>query len=432
MIAKLKSLKNHQGFMKYFKNSNWLFLERFFKLFVSFLVGIYVARYLGPENFGLLNYAIVLTGFAVPFFRLGLHPVLNKKFIEKDESDDKLFGTSLVAQMVMFLVISLLFIYFLWTSSISNEEKIIIGIILIGKFFLIFEIYDQYFNAKVQSKYISYASIASTIVSAILKVGLVLYSADLLYFAIVILIELFIKAILLQYYIFKNQEINIQKWKFDKTLLKKLLHESWPFILTGTMTGLYMKIDQVMIKHMIDNEAVGYYSVAVKLSELWSIIPIIIVQSLFPAIINAYNRNKVLFELRMRRLYLFNFATSILLITLLVIFSDQLVLFLFGNEFLQSSNVLSLYAWAMLFIFLGLATEKWMFANNLQKISLYSKTLAVIVNIVLNYILLQNIGLEGAAIATIVSYGCSVILFPIIWKAPRKNIKLLLTCWKIK
>lgn len=68
MLTKLKSLKSNQGFMKYFKNTSWFLLEKILRLTVGLFVGILVARYLGPEKFGLFSYAQSFVGFFTAFY----------------------------------------------------------------------------------------------------------------------------------------------------------------------------------------------------------------------------------------------------------------------------------------------------------------------------------------------------------------------------
>ncbi len=77
------------------------------------------------------------------------------------------------------------------------------------------------------------------------------------------------------------------QWRFDKEIGKKIVKDSWPLMFASLMIVVYMKIDQIMLKNMLDATQVGIYAVAVRLSEVWYFIPVLITQSIFPAVINA-------------------------------------------------------------------------------------------------------------------------------------------------
>ena len=398
-------LKTNGNLKKYFFNTNWLFLEKFFRMFVSLTIGIMIARYLGPEKFGIISYAIVLASFITPFWRMGLNSIINKKFIEGEESESKLFGTAIYSQFIAYFLVAIFFIFVIINTSLSDTEQIICIIVFLGNLFLISDIFDQYFNAKTKSKYISYASIWSNIVTSIVKIIFIVYEFELIYFAIAISLEFVIKALLLTYYVKIKEKFSFKNWHFDISIFKNIFKESWPFILTGTMTGLYMKIDQLMIKYYIGNEAVGLYSVAVRLSEFWFVIPVVLTQSLFPAILNAKKKDKKLFEDRVTALYSLLVTIGLVIGLIFSLFSEVIIGLLFGVEYIEAALILSIYVWAVLFIFINNAQWKWYLSMGYQKLALLRISIGAILNIILNIIFLNMLGLIGAAYATIITYA---------------------------
>jgi O-antigen/teichoic acid export membrane protein len=209
-----------------------------------------------------------------------------------------------------------------------------------------------------------------------------------------------------------------------KDIAISLLKDSWPLILSGVVISVYMKIDQVMIKEMMNNEAVGQYSAALRLSEVWYFIPMVIANSLFPAIINAKNQSEKLYYDRLQKLYDFMTWMAIFIALPMTFLSDWLINLLFGEEYHQAGNVLMIHIWASVFVFLGVASSKWFISENLQKYSFYRTLTGAIINILLNYIMIPLYGILGAAMATLISQSIASYFFNITNKKLRYTFLL--------
>jgi O-antigen/teichoic acid export membrane protein len=124
------------------------------------------------------------------------------------------------------------------------------------------------------------------ILSSIIKIFLVLTGADLIWFVLVSLFDI-ISLSIMGWLIYRSQGLPNFVRYFDIEIGKKLLKDSWPLLLSSIAISIYMRIDQVMIKNMLGDREVGLYSAAMRLVEVWYFIPMIITQSVFPAIVNA-------------------------------------------------------------------------------------------------------------------------------------------------
>jgi O-antigen/teichoic acid export membrane protein len=197
----------------------------------------------------------------------------------------------------------------------------------------------------------------------------------------------------------------ITNWRFSFPIAKSLLKDSWPLILSGIAIMIYIRIDQVMLKMMLDDRAVGLYSAAVKLSEIWYFIPMIISQSVFPSILNTKKVSEELYMKRIYNLYSLMIWLAIGIAIALTFFSVDVVKILFGSEYLpDSAKVLSLYVWAGIPVFLGVASSQYLIAENYTKLSFARTIVGAIANVILNLILIPYYGIIGAAIATLISY----------------------------
>ena len=419
MIQKLKSLKNHQGFMKYFKNTSWLFGEKILRMIVGLFVGIWVARYLGPEQFGLFSYAQSFVGLFTAIATLGLDGIVVRELVKSPKLINKLIGTSFFLKLfgaILTLIILVIAIGFTSNDSYANS---LILIIASATIFQSFNVVDFYFQAKVFSKYIVFTNIFSLLISSIVKIYLILNEAELEAFAWVILFDSCILACGFIYFYLK-QNLSIGKWSFDKELAKSLLSDSWPLILSSMVIAIYLRIDQVMIKEIIDSEAVGQYAAALRLSESWYFIPMIISASLFPAIIQAKKISLQLYYSRLQKIFDLMFWIAIFIAIPITFFSEDIIDLLYGDKYDMASEVLIIHIWTGLIIFLGVPRSKWFISENLVKYSFYTSLFGVFINIILNYFLIPAYGIYGAAYATLISSLLGTYLFNLV------NSKLLI------
>lgn len=411
MIQKLKSLQNHQGFMKYFKNTSWLFGEKILRMFVGLFVGIWVARYLGPEQFGLFSYAQSFVGLFTAIATLGLDGIVVRELVKDESRRDELIGTAFWLKLIgAFGVLIVLAIAIHFTSNDSYTNTLVF-IIASATIFQAFNVIDMYFQAKVMSKFVVYANVISLFISSLIKVVLILYEAPLIAFAWTVLFDSAVLALGFVYFYVRHSassveshsKLKIKNLTFSRVTALSLLKDSWPLILSGIVISIYMKIDQVMIQEMMGSEAVGQYAAAVRISEAWYFIPIVVASSLFPAIINAKKISEELYYARLQKLYDLMVWMAIAIALPMTFLSDWVVNLLYGEQYSQAGNVLMIHIWAGIFVFLGVASGKWFTAENLQMLSFWRTFYGMTINVVLNFMLLPNYGIQGAAVATLIS-----------------------------
>ncbi len=410
MISKIKALKNHEGFMKYFKNTSWLMGEKIFRMVVGLFVGIWIARYLGPEQFGLFSYAQSFVGLFTAIATLGLDGIIVRELVKDDTKRDALLGTAFVLKLIgAFAVLGVLLAAVQFTSNDAYTNTLVF-IIASATIFQSFNVIDFFFQSKVLSRYVVYANVISLALSSAIKIGLILYEAPLVAFAWMVAFDSLVLALGFAYYYMCNRH-TFGAWQFKADIARSLLKDSWPLILSGMVIALYMKIDQVMIQEMLGSEAVGQYAAAVRLSEAWYFIPTMISASLFPAIINAKKQSEALYYERLQRLYDLMVWVAIAIAIPTTFIGDWLVTLLYGAAYAQAGAVLAVHIWAGVFVFLGVASSKWFIAENLQKYSFYRTAAGALINVVLNLLLIPKYGILGAAVATLVSQAVASYLF---------------------
>ena len=397
------------GFKRYFANTSWLMGHRVLSMVVALFVGVYVARYLGPERFGLLSYAGSFVGLFTALATLGLDGIMVRELVKGPERRDELLGTAFWLKaggaIMMWIGIAAAIPF----THNDTQTNILIIIIAFGAIFQAFNVIDFNYQAEVKSKFVVYAHLVQLVVSSITKLIFVWISAPLVWFAWVFLFDAVVLAVGLTAMYLKNTG-KIWYWKWRWETAKELLRDSWPLILSGMVISIYMKIDQVMIKEMLGAEQVGHYAAAVRLSEAWYFVPMAITSSVFPAIINAKKQSKEVYYQRLQKLYDLMVWLAVAIALPTTFLAPWVIRVLYGDVFLPAAGVLSIHIWAGVFVFLGVASGKWLLTENLQIFSTINTSIGAIVNIVLNYILIKNMGINGAAISTLISYFIAAYL----------------------
>ena len=411
--TRLTLIKDHPGFRKYFANTSWLMGERILRMAVSLFVGIFVARYLGPERYGLLSYANSFVGIFIVLGTLGLDDIIVRELVKTPEQQEKILGSSFLLKLVGTLLMWMAILAAVPFTKNDFQTNILIIIIAFGAVFQAFNVIDFNFQAKVKSKFIVHAQFVQLIISSIVKIILVVNETPLIWFASVYCLDAIVLAIGLVFVYFYNGE-NIFCWKWSFETSKNLLHDSWPLILAGVVVSVYMKIDQVMIKEMLGAKEVGLYAAAVKLSEAWYFLPLAITSSLFPAIINAKLYQKEDYFQRLQKLYDLMVWIAVAIALPTAILSPWIVEFLYGNEYLESSSVLNIHIWSGIFVFLGVASSKYLLAENYIKKTFYRTFVGALLNIIMNYYLIGIMGIEGAALSTFASHFFAAYFYDIL------------------
>jgi O-antigen/teichoic acid export membrane protein len=404
MFSNLRKKWENAGFQRYLRNTGWLFFGRFVSLSISFFVGTLIARHMGPSTFGSFSYILSFVGLFSFIASLGIDSISQRELLRNSSKENEILGTSFILKLLGAFAAVLM----ISASSffISHDETTMLLIFLFSLTLLpqAFNVIDIYFQSKVLSKYSVTSQIIANVVSAILKiVGIIMY-AGVTWFISVYIIESFL-VVLILLAVFKKYGKHPQQWKFKSSLALSLLKDSWLIMLSSAAVLIYLKIDQVILKFMLDDTAVGLYSAAVRFAEVWYFIPTLICTSLFPAIINAKKISEELFLVRMRRLYSFMFYFSLIISIPIYFLSPLLIQVIFGGDYSAAAGVLKIYMWASIPIFIWTTTWQYLIAQNQQKISVISSLCGAVLNVALNILLIPIYGINGAAIATVISYS---------------------------
>jgi len=405
---------------KLLKNISWLFFDKIIKILGGLIVGVWVARYLGPENFGILNYALAYTAFFMLFVNLGLDEIIVREIVKKPKLTNYLMGTAfslkLIGSIVAILSVLISFC-FIETDAIT---KSVIFIISMGFVLQSIDVIDYFYQSKVLSKYVVIARDSAFVLSSLLKVYFIVYKYSVIYFALSSIIDLALAGLFL-ILIYKKNGYNLAQWKFSKKIAIKLLKFSWPLALSVFLISIHTRIDQVMIGNMLNIEQVGIYSVAVRLAEFWIFIPSILVSTLMPYFVNLREINNKLYHDRLIQLYSLMFWMGVFVGVFVMIWGKDIIGLLYGEAYVGAYSALMFNIWTGIFISQAVARGIWMINENLQVYRIYNNVLSIITNVGLNMVLISKYGIEGAAIASFVSIGLGTWIYSLLFAPMRKS-----------
>ncbi|MCF8340679.1 MAG: flippase [Chitinophagaceae bacterium] len=411
MIFLIKHLKN-KNFIKIINNASWLFFDKIFRMGVGVFISVWLARYLGPLDFGILNYSIAFVAIFSVIANLGLNEIVVRDLInETYEKRKEVLGTVFILQLIASLLSFVSIVLIAYFTEINGSKSYLV-LIVVG-FSLIFQpisIIKYFYESQLNSKYFVWVENGVFAIISIIKIALIFLKANLISFAILISIEAILVFIILIVLYFK-QKITEKKWKYNHDRAKQLMTDSWPLVMSGIAIMIYMRIDQVMIGKMLGQKFVGIYTIALKLSEIWYMIPMIITSSLFPVILKSKLIDKKLYQQRIQ--YLLDIMTTIsyMISIFTLFFSHWLIINLFGAEYSESAKILNVHIWTSVFVFIGVAGGKWYITENLQRLVFYRSIIGAFINIVLNFYLIPRYSALGAAYATLISQLFSSYLF---------------------
>lgn len=423
--SSINRLFNNREFKLYAKNTIWMFLEQILRMIAGLFVGIWVARYLGPSQFGIFSYALAFTAIFSGIAKLGLDGIVIRELVKYPEKKDIYLGTAFWLKVIGGIITFGVMI--IATKLTSNDliTNVYILIIASGIIFQSFEVIDFYFQSKVLSKFVSICKMIQLLLSSILKIYLVLSGAGLLWFVLVSLFDQISLAISL-WLAYRSQKIGSFFRSFDLITGVGLLKDSWPLILSSLMVMIYMRVDQVMIKEMLGEREVGLYSAALKLSEVWYFVPMIITSSLFPAILSAKKQSQDLYYMRLQQLYDMLTLMSISIAVSMTFLSDWIVSLLYGAQFDRAGSVLMIHIWSGVFVFLGVARSCWVLSENLQMYSFIYLLVGLVVNIICNFMFIPIYGINGAALATLLAQCFGTLVAPFFLKKMRISFYMMI------
>jgi PST family polysaccharide transporter len=356
-------VSHRPNLIKIIDNISWLFFERVLRMCIGLLIGITMARYFGPEKFGALNYALATVGLFGAFAGLGFNNLIVRRIIHEPLLKGETIGTAAFLQFLAGCFIYILILVSLFFFQMANPlTEALIAILGSAILFKLSDVVIYWFESQVQSVYVVLAQNTILISFAMIKFSLIYLKAPIEYFAWAMVGEAFATSVVL-ICVLGLYGLDLKRLKIKYSLARSLLKDSWPLLISGVMVMIYMRIDQVMLGMIAGEKTLGIYSAAVRLSEAWYFIPVAIVASFSPSILQAKKSSESLYYSKMQQLFNLMCLLSVMLALILTFLSKPIIIFLFGQDYADAGPILSIHIWASIFVFLGVASTQWFIAE---------------------------------------------------------------------
>lgn len=411
------------------RNAGWIIAGRIYHMLLAFFVGLLTARYLGPSNFGLINYAATYTSFFASLCTLGINAVIVKNFVDHPEEEGETIGSAIVLRTLS-SVLSVLMMLGITLVADKGERTTHAVVLLcgVGVVFQVMDTLDYWFQSRLASKYSTFATVISYTVVSGYKVWLLVTGKSVAWFAVSTSIDYMIVAIVL---LAMYRKQNGPRFSCSVRKAKELFGSSYHFILAGLMISIYGSTDKFMLKQMMNESEVGFYSTAVSLCNTWVFLLTAVIDSLHPVILQAFE-NKQLFERKNKQLYAIVFYTSAGISLFLSLLASPIVDMLYGEAYAPAAAPLRIITWYTAFSYLGVARNAWIVSYGRQNYLVYLYGGAAVTNVLLNAIMIPQWGASGAALASLFTQISTILLFPAFIKGLRPNVKLMMDAILLK
>lgn len=386
---------------KVFHNASWIIGCKIAQSVIAFIINTITARYLGPDNYGLVSYAASVIAFAVPLAELGLRNILVEEIVVHPEREGKTLGTCIAFSCFASVVCMIGCLAFVSIVNVGERDTLIVcALYSFALLFQMTEMIQYWYQAKLLSKYTALASLSAYVIVAVYKVFLLVTQKNIYWFAVSNAFDyLIISVILLVLY----GKVGTQRLSFSFSLGKKLLQRSHYYIVSSMMVTVFAQTDRIMIKMMLGNAENGYYSTAYTCATLSSFVFVAIIDSMRPLIIESKKNNQIQFERNVSRLYSVVIYMALCQSIMLTLFAKPIVLILYGQAYEEAIPLLQIITWFSAFSYMGSVRNVWILAEQKQSCLWIINLSGALLNVLGNFALIPIWGASGAAVASVVT-----------------------------
>lgn len=405
-------------------NMSWLMGGKIVNMILSFFVSLATARYLGPSNFGSINYVAAYVSFFSSIASLGLSVIVIKEVSSGEEDDNKVIWTGILMRFLTAVASTIAVVAFF--AIAKRNDPLLVPIAALESIAILASAFDTFmywFQGKLLGKYVSIAGVIAYLAMSLYRLYLLANGADILWFAFATSVDTLVLALVLFFFYVKE---NGFRPVISLPLGKKLLKQSYHYLISGLIAILYSKIDQIMLGDMLDKASVGLYSAALTIAGLWGMIPSAFIQSVSPILYKNAQTDRGMFLKRLKQSYAGIWFLNVCWSLAISLFSYWVVLLLYGAEYMGARKALIIVVWYSGISSLGSLTQVYLATENKNKYINYFALAGLVTDVVLNALLIPHFGITGAAVATLATYCVIHIVMPLVIKDTREAAVLIL------
>lgn len=414
-------LDGRQQLQKTIGNTGWLLFDRMLRMVIGITVGAWVARYLGPSQFGELAYVISFIAFFQVIADLQADGFIVRDIAQEREEASVILGTALRLRMIIGCLAWLCASVLMWILHREDTQLALLTAIVGGTMiFQSAETVDLWFQSQSRSKTTVLAKSVAYLFSNSVKIILLLCKAPLIAFAAVMCLEgaTFALSLAVAYRRYPTSS----PWTIRFSQARTLLHQCWPFMLSGLMMTSYMRIDQIMLKEMLGEHELGLFAAALPVSTVWTVLPTTLITSLAPFVARKMHQDEQQYKDALVQIFRYFALAALLGAALTSLASPWIIRVMYGAQYQPSAAILGTYVFVNVFAFQGIAQTLWVVNSNVRSITLLGTFLAAIIGIVANAVLIRKFGVMGAAYSILLTQGASVVVLPCLFRRDLREL----------
>ena len=392
-----------------------IFLEKVVKILFSLCFAIVISRFAGVGIFGIFSGALALIIITNTLSGVGIRGILVKEFVNNFDAS-KVFSNALITRLsISFLFIILIIPYGFYFIGLEIIDTLIAAIIVLCSHI---EISDLYFQSQRKMHKVLIYRIFGCTMGLLGKIYVSINYPDITFLLLAHLFEMIFTLIFILIYLFK-EKIKIHFSKIQLSLCKKLIKSGLPFLISGAATIIYMKIDQPMILRLLDENALGIYSSAIRICEGLYILSQPIIINFFPKLINYYKSDIIHFNNLMKKILLSLLLLGGIVCLVMNFIAEHLIMLFFGIEFIMASDVLCVFTLSLPIIYFRNLFSRWVIVSGYYSLEVWSQVIGVALNILLNILMIPRFGIIGAACASVLAHYLGFSIFLLFSKKAR-------------
>jgi len=385
-----------------FSNVSWSLAGKMVNLLSALLVGIFVARYLGPRQYGTMNYVVSFVSMFLIIATFGFENIEIREEARHNDQKNLILGTVFRLRLVLSAFTIALVALVAWLSGEDRSTFALIMLYALSVILSPFDVIRNYFTSIVQNEYVIKVGMLRSLLSCSVKLVLLLTHASLPWFVGSLVFD---AAVLAQgyCYVYNKKVGSMRQWHYSREWACFLLRQSFPLLLSGAAATIFAQIDQVMLGHMVNKASVGYFAVATKFVEILVIIPTIIIQTVTPVLVRVKQTSVGAYRRKCMQFLDVTVWGCLLAGILMALCAYPLVYLAFGTAYLPAVVPLSIMSFKIVGVTLNMVSGQILIIDGRQKWFVLRALSGCVVCVLLNLWVIPRYGVVGVAAITIIT-----------------------------
>jgi PST family polysaccharide transporter len=387
----------------------WLLADRGMRLIGGFAIGLWLARYLGPSDFGLLSAATAATWIGVVATQMGLDGLVQRELVQHPDNTGRILGTVTILASATAVVAWGGIAVLAWATAndpVLRTLLLWLGLLAVPQ---ALSAWEYLFQARSDLRPVVVGQNICFVLCLAARAWAIHLRAPVTVFAVIAVLERLTGALVVIFWAQRRHDCG--RLSFDPGLARAMIREAWPVWVSALLVTLYQKIDLILIARWKDEAQAGIYAAAMRIVDLWWSISTIAATAVLPDLMRS-SRDSANYPVVLQRYLDLSATLAMAAAAAMTVVAHMLVRLLFGEAYASAAGILIIQFWAGVFVFLSVARARHLVAIKRRGVELWFSVLGVVLNLGLNTLLIPRYGAWGAAWSGFATQGAVALIFP--------------------